>query len=736
MSSSSASSSDGTKFHEADLALAAANSLATEQTDKRPSRSGSRSSKGAQKAPETPIQPTQAQQPLNSPVSSDEEEEQDLKLPTGNKEAVYTSTNTPTGESTSVTEKETNFQAGKSLLESIASNKHKSDTLFIARQIQAQHIFVEMSLAHTLILSNYSLSEDAMIMELKKFAFLDLFCIVKKEEMTNSYPIADINPRTWKQAIASSPESSIITSLENIFISSMDDEHTWHLHNIAGPPTRELEDLNIDLGILTTELRADQLACFICLAKNPNVNNSLNKWICESFEDTNGNNCNITFPTSQQKEAGLQLASLNLQDHQSRIYEAKAVLSPKGSLDPQVFDQAQQPVGALFQSIIPGPLGTRYNLLGEQIRGVNSLGVGGIPAIDTLAILALSNQQKQYLAENKRKFPLIFTIIDELSTDTSLDWLTQQFGSPTASVYTKELLQSRWAKVTNNLPSTTQDLRCFTEKILTTMKFQARSEYDVNFDSDDYINYFDAIITKTGESATKYQLPTDTDSVAKPHMIKAALKSWAKSFDMFFDIDITSGLLSFLNFCEEEAPEFTQVERFLFTKKLFRSMCQSAMDTLGNPGTTFTQRMAAGLEETFSTYKGDVAKLTREIELRKDSSRDSYIIESRKRPANLITSPIGGGGGGGGGTAVSSNPKGKKLQQTEAATTCFFNVESKAGITNNKVCEVPCFYGPHQKDLKTYITAAGTKDKLIASISKFRDGGRVKVLTAAIKAHK
>jgi len=58
MSSSSASSSDGTKFNEADLALAAANSLATVQTDKRPSRGGSKSSKGAQKAPETPIQPT------------------------------------------------------------------------------------------------------------------------------------------------------------------------------------------------------------------------------------------------------------------------------------------------------------------------------------------------------------------------------------------------------------------------------------------------------------------------------------------------------------------------------------------------------------------------------------------------------------------------------------------------------------------------------------------------------
>ena len=364
----------------------------------------------------------------------------------------------------------------------------------------------------------------------------------------------------------------------------------------------------------------------------------------------------------------------------------------------------------------------RYNLLGEEIKGVNGPGVGRIPSIDTLAILALSNQQKQYLAENKRRFPLIFTIIDDLSTDTSLDWLTQQFGSPTASVYTKELLQSRWTKATNNLPSTTQDLRCFTEKILTTMKFQARSEYDTEFDSDDYINYFDAIRTKTGETATKYQLPTDTDSLAKPYMIKAALKSWAKSFDLFFDIDITQGLISFFNFCEEEAPEFTQVERFLFTQKIFRSMCENAMDTLGNPGTTFTQRIAAGLEKTFNAYKGDIAKLTREIELRKDSSRDSYIVDSRKRPANQITSPIGGVGEGGNGGLIKplipnpngnpKNPKGNnpKKQKVVDTTVCFFDVESKAGTASQTTkCAVHLATPAYIKKIykHTFVTSAG-----------------------------
>jgi hypothetical protein len=193
MSASSASSSDGTKFHEADLALAAANSLATEQTDKRASRSGGRSSKGAQKAPEAPIEPIQAQKPLNSPVPSDEEEETVIPLPTGNKEAVDSSANTPTGANTLATEREIQYQAGKSLLESVASNKHKSDVLFIARQIQTQHIFVEMTLAHTLVLSNYDLSEETMITELKKFAFLDYLCIVNKEDMDESYPIVDIH---------------------------------------------------------------------------------------------------------------------------------------------------------------------------------------------------------------------------------------------------------------------------------------------------------------------------------------------------------------------------------------------------------------------------------------------------------------------------------------------------------------------------------------------------------------
>ena len=191
-------------------------------------------------------------------------------------------------------------------------------------------------MAHTLVLSNYNLSEVEMITELKKFAFLDYFCIVNKEDMDESYPIVDINPRNWKNAIVSSPESSIITSIENIFIAAMDDEHTWHLHNIVVPPTRELEDFNIDLQIPSTELRADQLTGFICLAKSPNTNNSLNKWlgICEDFVNGNGDNHIIIFPTSQQKEAGQRLASQNLQAHQSKIYEAKAVLSPQGSLDP------------------------------------------------------------------------------------------------------------------------------------------------------------------------------------------------------------------------------------------------------------------------------------------------------------------------------------------------------------------------------------------------------------------
>ena len=733
MSSSSASSSDGTKFHEADLALAAANSLATEQTDKRSSRRGGKFSKDAQKAPEAPIEPTQAQQPLNSPVSSDEEEEPVFPLPTGNKETVDLSTNTPTGANTLATEREIQFQTGKSFLESVASHKHKSDVIFIARQIQAQHIFVEMTLAYTLVISNYDLSEEEMSRELKKFAFLDYFCIINTEDMNESYPIADINPRNWKKSIISSPESSIITSIENIFIVNMDDEHTWNLHNVVIPPTKELEDLNINIQIPSTQLRADQLTGFICFAKSPSTNESLNTWldICEEFVNENGKNLPIFFPTSEKKEAGYQRASMNLQDHQLRICEAKVILSPKGSLDPTVFNQAQQPVGALFQSTIP-------ELVGTQIREANGPGAGEIPTIDTLAILALSNQQKQYLAENKRKFPLMFTITDDLLTDTSLDWLTQQFGSPTASVYTKELLQNRWTRATHNLPPTSQNLRCFTEKILSTMKFQARSEYDTEFDSDDYINYFDAIITKTGETASKFQLPNDTDDLAKPHMVKAALKSWAKSFDLFFDIDITLGLIPFFNFCDEEAPEFTQVERFLFTKKLFRAMCQNAMDTVGNPGTTFTQRIAAGLEKTFNAYKGDIAKLTREIELRKDSNRDSYIVDSRKRPATPITSPIGGGGGGGGGNGGPKNPKGRDLKKPKVtdATVCFFDVESKAGIANNKVCSTPCYYGPHHNTLQAYITSAGSKNQLITSISKFRDEGRAKALIAAIKAHK
>jgi len=141
-------------------------------------------------------------------------------------------------------------------------------------------------------------SGQSLGIELQKFEYLDLFCIINKEDITESYPIADINPRTWKQAIASSPKSSIITSIENMFIVTMDNENTWNLHNIVVPPTGELEDLNINLQIPSTELRADQLTSFICLAKKPNTNSSLNSWlgICENFENANGDSCSITFP--------------------------------------------------------------------------------------------------------------------------------------------------------------------------------------------------------------------------------------------------------------------------------------------------------------------------------------------------------------------------------------------------------------------------------------------------------
>ena len=99
------------------------------------------------------------------------------------------------------------------LLETVASHRHKSDTIFVSRQTHAQHIFVEMILARTLVLSNLSLSEEEMEIELQKFEYLDFFCIVNKEDITESYPIVDINPRTWKQAIIAAPKSSIITSV-------------------------------------------------------------------------------------------------------------------------------------------------------------------------------------------------------------------------------------------------------------------------------------------------------------------------------------------------------------------------------------------------------------------------------------------------------------------------------------------------------------------------------------------
>jgi hypothetical protein len=255
-----------------------------------------------------------------------------------------------------------------------------------------------MTLARTLILSNLSISEEEMEIELQKFDHLDLFCIVKREDVTESYPIVDINPRTWKQAIVSSPNSSIINSLENIFIAVMKQNDTWHLNNILIPPTTELENLQINL------LKADKLNSFICLTKTPNYETTLNSWmeICHNFKDGFGDDQVVTFPRTSEKEAGFAMAESNLTDHQMQLLTARAVLSPTGSLDPTVFGQAQTPVGALFQSVTPGSIGTPSNLLGQPAPGTSGPDTGSLPFIQTLSFLALSNQQKQYLTENKQ----------------------------------------------------------------------------------------------------------------------------------------------------------------------------------------------------------------------------------------------------------------------------------------------------------------------------------------------
>ena len=116
------------------------------------------------------------------------------------------------------------------------------------------------------------------------------------------------------------------------------------------PPTTELEDLQINLQIPPTELKADKLNSFICLTKSPNYETTLNSWmeICHYFKDGFGDDQVVMFPTTSEKEAGFATADLNLRDHQLQILTAKAVLSPQGSLDPTVFGQAQTPVGALF----------------------------------------------------------------------------------------------------------------------------------------------------------------------------------------------------------------------------------------------------------------------------------------------------------------------------------------------------------------------------------------------------
>ena len=137
-----------------------------------------------------------------------------------------------------------------------------------------------------------------------------------------------------------------------------------------------------------------------------------------------------------------------------------------------------------------------------------------------------------------------------------------------------------------------------TEKLSGTLTFRPRSPNEEVFDVDSEINFFDAIVTKTNQPASKFRLPKMNDQLVQPHMVKATIVSRAKYLSLFFEIDISTHTRPFIDFCEKPTHNLMEKERFFFVKKLFYNMCNAAMLTNSSVSNTFGERISTSLLAT------------------------------------------------------------------------------------------------------------------------------------------
>jgi hypothetical protein len=274
-----------------------------------------------------------------------------------------------------------------------------------------------------------------------------------------------------------------------------------------------------------------------------------------------------------------------------------------------------------------------------------------------------------------------------------------------------------------------------TEKLSATLTMRPRSPNEEAFDVDTEVNFFDSIVTKTNESVSKYRLPKQNDMLVQPHMVKGSILSWVKCFFLFFEIDLSPFVIPFIDFCDRPTTNLMENERFFFVKKLFCNMWNAAMRVNSSSTTTFGERMLNSLLTTIQERSESSITLEREMNLYTSRGAESLIQDSSKKRIHQEEHIEDVGPHGEPKKPKGKQPKAPVPSPTTTFTCCFYDVEFKAKISGSKGCSVnPCNFGTHRTNISAYVTAAGSKSKLINSLNSFRNKDRLKAVVNVIKA--
>ena len=609
---------------------------------------------------------------------------------------------------------------------------------FMIRQRQAQKMFVENSLRHNLLIEDISTPEEEIRLSVIRNEGMNHFAIVTRDDLTTGHVIADVDPRHWYKVVDGDPNNikeSLVGVLAATTINVGADD--WEFMSILTNHSLCPELMTDAAGPwVPIDVDVSDMPTWLVFKSDPNTSSEFNSFMkiqnpyLSPYINDNSQT-KLVFPTFYEMSKGFSLAKKNLLIAKQEAAHARELLSPvstsilgygpsttSGSAYcPMIFSPSTLP------SVPPSftVSADNANLSSEEVY-----------------TLSLSNQQRNYYADNLRKYPLLFHILDCWPFPQRIAWLTARFGSPHSLVYTREQFVQRWTQVSHLCCSNEINVRCMTEKLSATLTLRPRSPNEEIIDVDSEINFFDAIVTKTNQPASKFKLPKQNDHLVQPHMVKAAIMSWVKCFSLFFEIDISASVRPFIEFCENPTHNLMEKERFFFIKKLFYNLCNAAMLTNSSVSNSFGERILTSLLTTLKERSESSITLEREMSLFAARGSESLVQDYRKRTQEdepEDSDPQGG----------SKTPKKQKGTNQQKASvvpsvtvlaTCFYDLEVKAKISGGRGCSSnPCNLGVHQPDVAAYLKVAGSKSKLIASIANVRNKKRLKAVVDVIKAH-